>query len=173
MNPVQTISYEMIASESAEKATIEEIIRVVVAGGAVKEHDVRKRIVRKGVKLAIARCDAQIVGVAALKKPDEDYLGKVIGRAEAPIVSDGYPHELGYVSVSEAFKGNGIGPKLCTMMMEKAGNAGVFATTSAEKMYITMLPQLGFKIVGNTWEGKPDEETRVCPTLRLMVRPAS
>jgi len=146
-------------------------VRLVVAGGAVEGDRVREGIGRAGAQLFIARYGGEIVGVAALKVPLEDYRTTLKEKSGHELSQSAFPRELGYVAVHTEHGGRGLARSLCDFAMRYAGDQGVFATTGTPQMLTSILPKLGFRWVGKVWLGDPNTKTGQKPDLHLMVRP--
>ena len=166
-----TIKFEMFGHDTIKDVDKNAFVALVTAGGAVKEVNVRDGIGRAGAQLIVARCDGEIVGVAALKVPVPTYWPKLTEKSGFDVTPTTFPRELGYVAVSPAHEGKGIAKTLCDLTMRLAGDQGVFATTASAPMLTSILPRLGFNCVGRVWAGEPNDVTKILPALHLMVRP--
>ena len=80
-----------------------EVARLVKEGGAVKGAigQIEGRIANAYLWI-IARQGKDIVGVAALKAPQQSYRDKLQRETGIELSEEKYPAELGYVAVSEA-----------------------------------------------------------------------
>ena len=98
--------------------------------------------------------DGELVGVAALKQPSENYRDKVFQRSRTQLAAARFDMELGWVYVREGFRRRGISRRLLEKLMAKARNKGVFATTSIENFRMrSLLPSLGFEATGQPFSG--------------------
>ena len=151
----------------ATQSECETMVRLVVEGGAVSE-----KLVRAGVKraeaLVFCATEGRVVGVAALKVPDDGYRSGLASekKANVPVEEEKYPRELGYVAVDSEWRCRGIGPFLSTQVVWLAGGRGLFATTGSKTMLTKVLPNLAFKSNGKTWKGEEG-------WLTLMLREPS
>lgn len=166
-----TFQYEHLQNKNITNDDKNCFVKLVVAGGAVKEGRVREGIEREGAQLFITRCAGEIVGVAALKVPIETYWTTLTEKSGYTVTQANFPRELGYVAVSPAHSGKGIAKVLCDLAMRYAGNQGVFATTGTAQMLTSILPKLGFRWEGKVWKGHSNQVTGKLPDLHLMVRP--
>jgi len=132
--------------------------RLVPAGGAMTEPAVRAGLPRAEA-LVICREDGKVVGVAALKVPQSRYREGLESAAKSgfALPEARYPRELGYVAVDEAYRGRGIGPRLCGEVMQIAQGRGVFATVGNDYSRTGLLPRLGFRDVGTSWMGQREQ----------------
>lgn len=150
----------------AEATEIERqsLVRLVVQGGAVTEDAVRIGLTRAEALVFCAH-DGVAVGVAALKVPQPGYRNGLAapGKAGVALPEARYPVELGYVAVDPLWRGRFIGPFLCTQVVLLARGRGLLATTGADRMRDHILPQLNFRTVGASWQGRSEP-------LSLMLR---
>jgi len=145
-------------------------VRLVSAGGAVKERYITDGIKRQKAKMVFLTVEGKILGVAALKVPGSGYRRGIESPQKANFLlpEKDYPYELGYVAVEK--EECGFGKRLTKKVVELAGDCGMFATTSSEAVLKGILPRFGFKQVGNEWSGNPDNVTGKCPSLRLLIK---
>lgn len=108
------INYRNLKGEEATKTEIDNFVDLVRSGGAVNEHYVLQGIKRAGARIVLAEIDREMVGVAALKVPKDQYRSGLEGTSKAnyPLPIQDYHYELGYVSVSPDHGKRGIGKKL-------------------------------------------------------------
>ena len=153
------IDYTALDGKHAAPSDVDEFVRLVAYGGAVKEHYVRQGTSRDGAKLVFARIEDTVVGVAALKVPGVNYRGGIERSSKSghPLPADEYPFELGYVAVPEAYSGRGIAGTLIEKVIELSDGHGLFATTSTPAMMKALLPRAGFKQVGTSWLNDDNE----------------
>ncbi|MAN65311.1 GNAT family N-acetyltransferase [uncultured Hyphomonas sp.] len=152
--------YTALDGKDATPSDVNQFVRLVTHGGAVKEHFVRQGVRHDGAKLVFARSEEITVGVAALKVPVMTYRNGIAHASKSghPLPADQYPFELGYVAVSEAHGQRGIASTLISQVIELAKGSGLFATTSNPAMMGTLLPRAGFKRVGTSWLNDDDEQ---------------
>ena len=107
---------------------MDNFVNLVRSGGAVDEHFVRTGIKRPGVRIVFAEIDGKIVGVAALKKPADQYRSGLEGACKAnhPLPIADYLYELGYVSVSPDHGKRGVGKRLVENVLGLAKERCVF-----------------------------------------------
>ena len=120
--------------------------RLVKEGGAVKGAigQIEGRIANAYLWI-IARQGKDIVGVAALKAPQQSYRDKLQRETGIELSEEKYPAELGYVAVSEACRGARLSSILMAeLMSQPIGRDGVFVTTKRNGFCENALPYLGF-----------------------------
>lgn len=147
------IQYRTLVGATAAKEEVDTFVELVQSGGAVDENYVRRGAVRPGAQIIFAEVDGQTVGVAALKVPLVGYRSSLREAAKAgySLPESEYPFELGYVSVSPKYSGQGIAKALVAEVLRLASGNGVFATTSNPTMKKGVLPSFKFVSVGKTW----------------------
>lgn len=150
------------------KEEVAEVAQLVHEGGAVNGSI--KRIegrVRNAYLFVIALQAKHIVGVAALKAPQQVYRDMLRQKTGVDLSEDTYPTELGYVAISEACRGGRLSSLLMAELMSRpAGIEGVFVTTKRDRFCKAALPDLGFNYRGSYQND--DEET-----VHLLTKPAS
>lgn len=147
------IQYRTLVGATATKEELDTFVKLVGSGGAVDEKYVRRGAVRPGAHIIFAEDDGQTVGVAALKVPLPGYRSGLqeAAKADYALPESEYPYELGYVSVSPEYSGQGIAKALVAEVLRLAAGNGVFATTSNPKMKEGVLPSFKFVPVGKAW----------------------
>ncbi len=150
------IQFRVLVGATATKEEVDTFVALVRSGGAVDENYVRRGAVRPGAQIIFADVDGQAVGVAALKVPLAGYRSGLQEEAKAgySLPESEYPYELGYVSVSPKYSGQGIAKALVTEVLRLATGNGVFATTSNLTMKKGVLPSFKFVPVGKTWRNE-------------------
>lgn len=148
------IQYRALVGATATKEEVDTFVELVGSGGAVDVNYVRRGAVRPGAQIIFAEVDGQTVGVAALKIPHVGYRSGLQESAKAgySLPESEYPYELGYVSVSPKYSGQGIAKALVAEALRLAIGNGVFATTSNPTMKKGVLPSFKFVPVGKTWK---------------------
>ncbi|MEM7069036.1 MAG: GNAT family N-acetyltransferase [Pseudomonadota bacterium] len=159
------LQFEIINGPDLSDSDLVTFVKLVGQGGAVNEKFVKRGLKRIGAKAVFAKVNGSTVAVAALKVPLDSYRQGLEEAAKSgyPIPEKLYPFELGYVSVSPVYQRQGIAEKLVEQILNLSNNKGMFATTSNPGMKHKILPRLGFRAVGNTWEN--DQQVQ----LQLMV----
>jgi GNAT superfamily N-acetyltransferase len=106
-----------------------------------------------------------LTAVAALKVPDVQIREGIFAKADAPVSSDGFTIDLGWIFVTPAHRGHGIATDLCRKLVSRVPASGVFATTRASNdTMIHILLALDFARVGTPFRRGSEE-------LVLFLRP--
>ena len=147
----ETITIE-VPSQLTETET-RVCIELIVAGNAVDRTHVEYWFTRS-VSVAIKRWDNEIAGVGVIKPARCDYVETVAKRSGVVLPSD--MNELGYITVSERFRGQKISHAIVQALIS-AYEVSLFATTSNPRMQRT-LENFGFEQKGNTWHGNRGDE---------------
>lgn len=141
----------MRAPDQCSELEVDSFIRLVSAGGEVADHGLRRRVMA-AASLVYAHRDQELVGVAALKKPNPHYRSSVAIRSGVNLPPRLYAYELGWVFVMSAARDNGYGTLLSRRAIESAGNHGVFATSRTDNVPMhNTLAKLGFIQVGRPY----------------------
>jgi hypothetical protein len=123
-------------------------LQLIGAGEAV-DVEMANRDFPRSARIAVARKNGEIVGVASIKPIREDY---ATGRAmKAHFEFDPGTPELGYAVVDELHRGNRLSSWMAAALTTDGG--GLFATTSDKKMK-SALKGAGFKECGKAWKGR-------------------
>jgi hypothetical protein len=166
---VADLLYNITLREGAKlfRDESKEVARLLHAGGAVNgtAEQIECRV-KKAHVLVVARQGKDLIGVAALKVPQQSYRVRLRQETGVDLSADLYPVELGYVGVSKACRGHRLSSILMAELMSlPAGNEGVFATTKRDGYYKAALPDLGFNYRGQYQNSKEE-------TVHLLTKPA-
>jgi len=130
------------------------VAELVAAGGAIigTAEEIAGRLKRARC-IAILREDStgRIVGIAALKRPQQAYRLNKFADAGVPIKGYEEALELGYVVVAEDMRGRRLSRRLVELVADEIGEP-VFATTGSGTMK-NNLERSGFAQVGREWRG--------------------
>lgn len=144
-----TVKFEDLGSTE-----VDVIVAMIKSGGAIlsSTKTIRARLANS-YWIAVARSgsDNAIVGVAALKCPDQGYRGRIFVDAACSIADFKNAPELGYVTVVESARRRGLAEGLIGELAKRL-NGPTYATTGNDTM-IRHLAKVGFKQVSNKWEG--------------------
>lgn len=131
------------------------VTRLVEDGGAI-EGTAEKIITRlkRTRKLALLRVKAtdRIIGVAALKTPNQRYREDKFAAAGVSIAGFETAPELGYVVIAEDMQGRRLSGGLVEAIAKEIREPA-FATTDSNTMR-NNLQRSGFTRVGQEWQGK-------------------
>lgn len=124
----------------------------VKRGGEVKEAGIENRV-RNAKALAFLRVDGNVVGVAALKRPEFSYSNDVFGKAKVPGLAQSFGLELGWVVVSEGHRRKGYSNVLSAAALSQREGQPVFATTRLDNVAMQRtLERLAFRRFGDSWQ---------------------
>ncbi len=107
---------------------------------------------KKAVALVFLVSSNELVGVAALKKPNIGYKTGLFQKAAATVPVEEFALELGWVYVVPAHRGKGLSQNLVEAVLNRAERQNVFATsrTDNEAMHRTLV-KFGFAKEGNPY----------------------
>src|SRR5262245_38790947 len=98
-------------SDCTEQA-LADFEELVVEGGAVSPQGLTERIRDASRLLLLRASDGQLVGVGALKHSRPSYRQKVFTDAQATVVADEYPVELGWIVVAKSHQGRRLSTRM-------------------------------------------------------------
>ena len=99
-----------------------------------------------------------LAAIAALKSPCQRYRDDIFQKAEAPLRSENFPLELGWVFVVPAHRGNRMAESLCRLLLARVPAFGVFATTRPDNItMIRILVAFGFTRAGKPYPRRHEE----------------
>lgn len=124
-------------------------------------------LVDDALALIMLHEDGEIIGSAAIKKPDKGYHEKVFTGAGIERLADSYMLELGWVHVHPDHAGKGHGRALIEAAIDAAGAAPIYATTKSAVMH-HLLPQYAFEAVGKPYPSTQERDAEIT----VFVRPA-
>jgi len=70
-----------------------------------------------------------LIGVSAIKRPRKEYKAQIFNQAQATDIFDDFPYEIGWIVVSEEYRGNKYSRNLMEAAIEMVGDANVYVTT--------------------------------------------
>lgn len=130
----------------------QEFARLVRQGFAGSDDSLPDRI-RDAKRLAFYyAADGTLAAIGALKAPTDRYREEIFKKADAPVSSDDYELELGWVFVVTGNRGHGIGARLCQLLLARVPTSRVFATTRPNNTpMIRILRALTFERTGEPY----------------------
>lgn len=122
--------------------------------------------IERAKALATAWSDGRLIGVAALKRPQDSYRAKIATRAGVRLNASEWPFELGYIFVLEEHRGKGLAQSLIEALLDQEGNRNMLATVRTENRAMQKaLARFGFAIAGRDYLS--DDASRI---LSLWLR---
>lgn len=101
--------------------------KLVEKGGEVTPRGLRKRIEQAAALVFVG--ESECVAVGAIKKPYQDYKQGVFSKAGVSSQGNNYIYELGWLYVTPAARGKGVGNSLMQAVVSYIDNSGCYATT--------------------------------------------
>lgn len=136
------------------KKELEDFYQLVLEGEQVEISGLRDRI--KTAKLLAFHYEGNIlVGIAALKHPNETYKKKVFKKAGVPEKSDQYNLEIGWVFTKPKYENRGIASGLVRKIVDIFESQNLFAMT--KKGHLSMqriLEKNLFRKIGKPYQGR-------------------
>lgn len=162
------IKVTTLKPRACDDKAIEDFIALVRAGGEVKSAGLGRRV-RAAASLVFLEICCCVRGIAALKRPEQDYRKRVSLNSGIVLPEAKYPFEFGWVFVMPSARGRGLSLDLTQAALSVAGTAGVFATshTGNAPMH-KALEKCGFARLG-----RPYPSDRGQHKIQLFLRPGS
>lgn len=142
-----------IVVKSPVDCTQEELhafLAMILSGNKIMKERLEQRI-RNAVFLAFAYDDAELVGIAALKRPLLTYKNRIFQQAAVPEQAKKFLYEFGYAVTKKTYRRKGVATELAQSLLQKT-NKNVFATTG-NKIAEKLLERFGFKKLGTPYKG--------------------
>ena len=159
-----------IGSNSPGKCSANEIrdfVHLVVQGGEVAVGGLHERVMAAEL-LVFLRADGHLVGVAAVKNPNDMYRSRVAQASGFALSKQLFPYELGWVFVSPAARGKGYAKSLAEAVVSQVSGCGILATSRSDNVVMhRVLAGLGFLPSGSVYRSTHGEHQ-----LQLFTRPA-
>ncbi len=125
--------------------------KLVVEGGEVTPHGLRRRIEQAAALVFII--ETECIAVGAIKNPNQGYKEEVFSKAGIAGKSDYYNYELGWLYVTPAARGKGLGNNLMQAVVSYLGNSGCYATTRENNQAMhCLLSKYSFSRLGVTYQ---------------------
>ena len=124
---------------------------LVVQAGTVDPEGLTQRIHDASLLLLLRESNGRLVGVGALKKPLLSYRTRVFVKAGVATLSDGYPVELGWVTVDESHQGRGLSRRIIAQLISVSESQNLFATTRVNARTMRFAGDYGFKAAGKPY----------------------
>lgn len=124
----QNIEFHFVKPDELPVGYLDEICRMVEAGGSVGTKWVRHNL-KRAFLIGYVLAKGIIVGNSCLKRPRQEYIEAV--KKHSGLDLSGYL-ERGYTSVKPEYQGLGIGTKLLKGLTLRAGNRKIFSIISED-----------------------------------------
>lgn len=107
-----------------------------------------------------------MIGIAALKQPNQGYRADVFAKSKATETPDRFPYEVGWVAIDEKHRGRKLSRVLVATVLSRSEGRNVFATsaTAREFMHRTLM-HFGF-----VQHGQPYPSSQRNEELLLFIR---
>jgi RimJ/RimL family protein N-acetyltransferase len=149
----RTAEYEVTSHSPGDLADgdLGACIAIIQCGGAVDPESADEELGRSEV-IAIARKEANIVGVGAIKRLRTGYASTIASSKKSGSYFDPNTPELGYVAVDAQHQKRGLSHRIVAELLSRH-QGRLFATTFNEGMKKT-LADAGFVRKGREWRGQ-------------------
>jgi predicted GNAT family N-acyltransferase len=139
--------------KECSKQELDEFIGLVVEGGQVNNHGIGDRVRDSFLLGFVYSAEMKMIAIAAVKKPSETYKSEVFRKAKTLENPTIYFFELGWIYVSNSFRGQGISRNLCSELLIDIKQS-IFATTACDNAPMQrILMNLGFEKSGQPYSG--------------------
>ena len=166
---MRRVNTEIREPDGCSDAEIAAFCCFVRQGGEVEERGLEDRV-RRAKALAFLYVSGTLVGVAALKQPNQRYRDGVFKKAKVSQCTALFDLELGWVYVLPEYRGKHYSAVLSAAAKSQSNNASIFATTRSDnKPMQKTLERLGFKRIGNTYDSTRLDSTGRKYELQLYV----
>jgi RimJ/RimL family protein N-acetyltransferase len=123
-----TLSVIQRSPEECSVSELDAFEHLVKIGGEVNPNGLRDRIESAYSLVWLQDTNGTLVGVAALKKPNENYRSTVFQKAGSREEPGKYKAELGWVFLRTEFRGQGLSTALMKALLSAAGGKAIYAT---------------------------------------------
>lgn len=108
--------------------------KLVVSAGEVDPEGFDQRVKRAQGLIFLYGESEELVGVAAVKRPNQSYKQRVFKKAKSREDPARYLFELGWVVVDDRFRGNGFSRTLVDRAVSLVAGDNLFATTRSDNI---------------------------------------
>ena len=145
------------APSNCTRDEIKDFTTLAIKGGEVIRNGLEERIDRAHL-LGFCYDGETLIGIAALKKPNEGYRDDVFAKAASPCNAESFDKEIGWAFTDDRYRGQGVCSTLLHDLMKDFAHRNVFATSrSTNKGIHRILGRLGFVQSGNAYPGRNEE----------------
>ena len=118
---------ETIAPNDCDEQALGAFRRMVLRGGEVNPVTL-PRLMGRAAALGFVRAGAELVGVGAIKAPNDFHGAKVFAKAGSLAVPSAFCHELGWICLMPAARGKRLAGPLAHALLTKLRGAADYAT---------------------------------------------
>jgi predicted GNAT family N-acyltransferase len=145
MGPIKVFDRD---PKDCDAKQIGDFIALVLAGGEVTPKGLEDRV-RSAARLFFLDVGCCLCGIAALKRPEQNYRKHVSTKSTVSLSEKDYPFELGWVFVMPSARGRKFSGDLTRAALAVAGDKSVFATSRIDNSSMhASLVKCGFVSVG-------------------------
>jgi predicted GNAT family N-acyltransferase len=115
-------------------------------------------LIKQAVFLAFHYEGDQLAGVAALKKPRNEYKSRIFQKAGVVEQADKFDLEIGWAFTLREYEGRHICSNLIQNLIERSESQNMYATTSTKNSRMDrILSRFGFEKAGGPYKGRRDQ----------------
>lgn len=137
---------------ACKEEEIDEFIRLVEKGNEVDNSRLSCRV-KQAERLIFVGCDNRIIGVGAIKNPNESYKRKVFRKADREEDALNFDYEIGYIYICDSYRNKGFAKCIMKKIEQFLNGKKCFATTHNKTM-ARILCETGFKQLGEKYASK-------------------
>ena len=148
VRPMNDQDFRIVTREPAasSQSDLNSFEQLVIKGGEVTNYGLHGRI-KKAYRLAWAISEYKMIGVSALKQPNQNYHYSVFKKSKSEESPTDWPAELGWIFVKESYREKGIASRLVSSLFDSNLSLNVFATTRANNdPILPIMKKFGFKV---------------------------
>ncbi len=129
----------------------------VIEGGEVIQNGLEMRIDDAHL-LGFCFEGNTLVGIAALKRPNDGYRDDVFAKAKSSYDAASFNREVGWAFTDDRYRKRGVCSKILRELMEASKDQDVFATSRVTNQGVhKMLGSLGFIQGGSAYQGRNEK----------------
>ena len=165
MNQESPPIVDALAPAAASTADISAFKQFVLAGGEVSAATL-PGLVSRALSLSFAKVGGELVGVGAIKRPNQSYHEKVFSKAKLSQRQAEFEFELGWVYTNASARGKGVASSVVSSLVAALNGAPAYATSRTNNPHMhRVLQKFGF--VAN---GAPYASALNGPSIQLFLR---
>jgi len=138
------------------KIEIKMFMDLVIKAGEVEPEGLEDRVKRAEKLIFMWEDNGELIGVAAVKRPNEKYKKRVFSKAQSKEDPQSFSFEIGWIVIDERFRGQHLSRDLLDIALQITEGHKVFATTRTNNLAM----QKTNKRYGLNPNGKPYPTSR-------------